>query len=178
MPAPGLTRQRPSLTWAMNLSTLILLVSWRARRPHRNSYSGGLLLGIFLYSKYLSGEESNQLGLQPGGPAAALKAPRWPLPGPQAAAQLLQGDCPGPPAGGPLPSARPGFLPPTLRPSRPWAVGRAQQPQGGVCEEVGGDACRVFVHRKATSFVPLVTMTRIPVGCVVNRGAISSGPLL
>lgn len=94
--------------------------------------------------------------------------------------------CSSAPAGGlpwpssrwPTPSARSGFLPPTLRPSRPWAVGPAQQPQGGVCEEVGGDACRVFVHRKATSFVPLVTMTRIPVGCVVNRGAISSGPLL
>lgn len=44
---------RLCLTWAMNLRTLILLVSWQARRPQRNSYSGGLLLGTFLYSRYL-----------------------------------------------------------------------------------------------------------------------------
>lgn len=52
-PRPGTPHRFPG-TWAMNLRTLILLVSWRARRPHRNSYSGGLLLGIFLYSRYLS----------------------------------------------------------------------------------------------------------------------------
>lgn len=51
-PSPG-PKQRLSVTWAMNRSTLILLVSWRARRPQRNSYSGGLLLGTFLYSRYL-----------------------------------------------------------------------------------------------------------------------------
>lgn len=51
-PLPG-PKQRLSVTWAMNRSTLILLVSWRARRPQRNSYSGGLLLGTFLYSRYL-----------------------------------------------------------------------------------------------------------------------------
>lgn len=58
-PAPR--RGSLSITWAMNLSTLILLVSWRARRPQRNSCSGGLLLGIFLYSRYLSGEENKPL---------------------------------------------------------------------------------------------------------------------
>lgn len=45
--------------------------------------------------------------------------------------------------------------------------------------EVQRETCRVFVHRKATSFVPLVTMT--PDSCwvrVINREAISSGPLL
>lgn len=61
-PGPG-PQQKTSITWAMNLSTLILLVSWQARRPQRNSYSEGLLLGIFLYSRYLSGEEDRLLPL-------------------------------------------------------------------------------------------------------------------
>lgn len=59
-PVPG-PKQRLSITWAMNLSTLILLVSWWARRPQTNSYSGGLLLGTFLYSRYLNarGEQAS-----------------------------------------------------------------------------------------------------------------------
>ena len=44
--------------------------------------------------------------------------------------------------------------------------------------ELQGDMCWVFVHRKATSLCPLSQWTQISVGCVENRGAISSGPLL
>ena len=80
------------LTWAMNLSTLILLVSWQARRPQRNSYSGGLLLGTFLYSKYL-----RERGQQTSAPRQAhLWLLQW-LPGSSfPALRLLQEACPGP----------------------------------------------------------------------------------
>ena len=96
--------ERLCLTWAMNLSTRILLVSWRARRPQRNSYSGGLLLGIFLYSRYLS-ERGNQ-------PLPAAREASCCPSGSQvepscleATARLLKGGCPG------------------LQPSPCWGVG-------------------------------------------------------
>ena len=56
----------------------------------------------------------------------------------------------------------------------PCPTGLAQQPRGG-----SGDTCWVLVHRKATSFVPLITMN--PDSCRVcckQNSHISSGPLL
>ena len=110
---------RLCLTWAMNLSTLILLVSWQARRPQRNSYSGGLLLGTFLYSKYLC-----ERGQQTSAPRQAhLWLLRW-LPGSSFPAPRLQLSCCRRPALAPqplpsLPHRLPGFLPPKWRGSHP-----------------------------------------------------------
>lgn len=107
------------LTWAMNLSTLILLVSWQARRPQRNSYSGGLLLGTFLYSKYL-----RERGQQTSAPRQAhLWLFQW-LPGSSFPALRLQLGCCRRPALAlhplpPLPHRLPGFLPPKWRGSHP-----------------------------------------------------------
>ena len=44
--------------------------------------------------------------------------------------------------------------------------------------EVQGDMCWILIHRRPQIFCLLLQWTQIPVGCVVNKGAISLGPLL
>lgn len=137
--------------WVMNLSTLISLFSWRALKPQRNSYLGGLLLSTSCTPGTSVREDDKRL--HPARQTCCTSGSQVALSQPQGCISVLVGGCPDPPAHASHPRSFPGFLPPGLSPTKPLAAGPIQKP----CRGAGWDMCRVSVHRKATRFVPFFT---------------------